>query len=231
MRLVVLPGVLRPPSDSRLLIATMREHGLARGATVADPFTGSGVLAIAAALAGARGVCAVDLSRRACLNARLNAALNRARIEVRRGDLFSPLRGRRFDLILANPPYVPGIEPAAARGAARAWEGGADGRELVDRFCAAVPSHLRPGGSVLVVQSSLTGEAETLGALEAGGLDAEVVARERGPLGPIVSARAPELEARGLLAANEREEEILVIRARAASVTVPKVMQASGVGE
>ena len=233
MRVIVLPGVLRPPSDARLLVSAMRRLGLARGAEVGDVFTGSGVLAIAAAQEGARAVCAVDLSRRACLNARMNAALNRVAVEVLRGDLFEPLRGRRFDLIVANPPYVPGVSPAEARGAARAWEGGPGGRELVERFCRAAPRHLRPGGSALLVHSSLTGEAQTLKDLAAGGLEPEVVARARGPLGRVLRARAEALEACGVLAPGEREEEILVIRGKAPSrsTTVPSAMQASAVGE
>jgi release factor glutamine methyltransferase len=64
-----------------------------------------------------------------------------------------------------------------------------------------------------MVVSSLTGEQETLAALRAGGLAPEVVARRRGPLGPIVSARAEALERRGVLAPGQREEEMLVIAA------------------
>jgi release factor glutamine methyltransferase len=209
-----LPGVFRPPSDSWLLAGVMRERGLARDARVLDVFTGSGVLAVAAGLAGAREVTAVDVSRRAALCAALNGRVNGTRVRARRGDLFDPVRWESFDLITANPPYVPGDEVPAA-GAARAWEGGFDGRALVNRFTAEAAGHLSPGGSVLMVVSSLTGEAETLQLLDEGGLEAEVVARERGPLGPLVSARAELLEERGLLAPGEREEEMLVIEARA----------------
>lgn len=194
----------------------MRDRGLAEGARVLDVFTGSGVLAVAAALGGAREVTAVDISRRAALCARANGRLNGHRVRALHGDLFEPVRGERFDLVTANPPYVPSADdelPAA--GAARAWEGGRDGRLLVDRFAAGVAEHLASGGRVLMVVSSLTGEEETLAALRAGGLDPQVVARERGPLGPLVSARAAMLERRGLLAPGEREEDMLVIEARA----------------
>jgi release factor glutamine methyltransferase len=124
------------------------------------------------------------------------------------------VRWEAFDLITANPPYVPGDEVPAS-GAARAWEGGRTGRELIDRFAAQAAEHLTPDGRVLMVVSSLTGEEETLAALHAGGLEPEVVARERGPLGPLVSARVEMLEERGLLAPGERQEEMLVIEARA----------------
>jgi release factor glutamine methyltransferase len=216
VRLVTLPGVFRPPSDSWLVVDTIREHDLARDRSVLDVFTGSGVLAVSAALAGARAVTAVDLSRRAVLSTRLNARLNGVRVDARRGDIFEPVAGRRFDLILANPPYVPGTsDELPVRGSARAWEAGRDGRALLDRFCPGIARHLAPGGRVLIVQSSLSGERKTLTALAAGGLEAEVLVRRRGGLGPIVSARAAELESRGLLAPGDRTEELLVIEGRA----------------
>lgn len=215
MRLVTLPGVFRPPSDSWLLAGLVRESGAAQGASVLDVFTGSGILAVSAALAGARDTTAVDLSRRAVLTARINARLNGVRVDGIRGDVFEPVRGRRFDLVLANPPYVPSEDDALpVRGRARAWEAGADGRALLDRFCPAVAEHLEPGGRVLIVQSSLAGEDETCAALAATGLETQVVARRRGPLGPIVSSRADMLERRGLLAPGEREEDVIVVEGK-----------------
>ena len=217
MRTVVLPGVLRPPSDARLVVAAMEEHDLPRGASVLDVFTGSGILAVSAAMLGARAVTATDISRRAVLNARLNGVLNRVRLRARRGDLFAPVTGERFDLVLANPPYVPGADDELpAGGAERAWEGGRSGRLLIDRFCAEVASHLSPGGSVLIVHSSLCGEDPTRDTLREVGLEVDVLSRERGPLGPITRARAQLLERRGLLGPGEREEEMLVIRGHSA---------------
>jgi release factor glutamine methyltransferase len=200
-----------------MLIGVMRERGLAAGADALDLFTGSGVIAVAAGLAGARSVTAVDISRRAALCASVNGRLNGTRVRGLSGDLFAPVAGRRFDLITANPPYVPGAEDELpAVGAARAWEGGPDGRALVARFSAEAAGHLAPGGTVLMVVSSLTGEAETLDALRRGGLVPEVAARHRGPFGPIVAARAELLERRGVLEPGQREEDMLVIAASGA---------------
>jgi release factor glutamine methyltransferase len=135
---------------------------------------------------------------------------------VRRGDLFAPVGDARFDLVLANPPYVPGpSDRLPRRGAELAWEAGGDGRAVLDRLCAELGAHLEPGGSALIVHSSLAGEHQSLESLAATGLDPEVAARRRGPLGPIVAARAELLERRGLLAPGERTEELIVIRARA----------------
>jgi len=216
VRIFTLPGVFQPRSDAWLLAAAMRREGLALGARTLELFAGSGAIAVAAAQAGAREVVVVDVSRRALLSARVNARLNGVRLRALRGDLFAALAGEAFDLILANPPYLPSGEDALPRrGAARAWEGGRNGRALLDRLCTEAPAHLRPGGTLLLVQSSLCGEAPTLEALRAGGLRTAVLARERGPLGPLLRARAQELEARGLLAPGEREEELLVIAGRA----------------
>jgi release factor glutamine methyltransferase len=217
VRIITLPGVFQPHSDARLLAAAMRERGLAVGARVLEVFAGSGAIAVAAAREGATEVTVVDVSRRALLSAWVNARRNGARVRVRRGDLFAPVAGERFDLILANPPYVPSPADALPRtGAARAWEGGGDGRLLLDRLCAEAPAHLNPGGTLLLVQSSVCGERATLDRLEAAGLHAERVAAERGPLGPLMRERAPLLAARGLLEPGQREEDLLVLAGRAA---------------
>ncbi|MBB4662280.1 HemK2/MTQ2 family protein methyltransferase [Conexibacter arvalis] len=215
VRIAAPPGVFRPRSDALLLAAAMRERGLARGARVLDLFTGSGVLAVVAGLEGASAVTAVDLSRRAVVAARLNGRRNGVRLRALRGDLFAPVAGERFDLIVANPPYLPGADELPRGGAARAWEGGADGRLLVDRLCDGVRGHLAPGGRLLLVQSSLTGEAETLDRLASAGLRPRVLARRRGPLGPLARARSAALRAAGRLAPDADAEELLVIEAAA----------------
>lgn len=214
MRILTLPGVFQPHSDTRLLAAAMAQRGLASGARVLEVFAGSGAVAVAAAREGAREVVAVDVSRRALATVRLNAWRNGVgeRVRVRRGDLLAPVAGERFDLVVANPPYLPGDGDALPRaGAARAWEGGRDGRLLLDRLIGGAPACLRPGGTLLLVQSSLCGEQETLERLAAAGFEPRVLARRRGPLGPLTAARAELLEARGLLAPGEREEDVLVI--------------------
>jgi release factor glutamine methyltransferase len=217
MRLITVPGVFKPRSDS-LLLAELAAARVRAGATALDPFTGSGVLAIAAAAAGARAT-AIDVSRRAVACVSLNARLNGVRVAARRGDMFGPVAGQRFDLIVANPPYVPGPVDGPVRGAARAWEGGDDGRTLIDRLCDEVAEHLEPGGELLMIHSHVCGEEATRGRLASAGLEVEVIERRTGPLGPLMAARRAELEQRGLLARGAREEELLVFSARAAGRT------------
>ena len=115
-----------------------------------DLCTGSGCLAILAALAFPHArIDAVDLSAGALALARRNVATHRLgdRIALHRGDLFQPLAGRRYDLILSNPPYVD------ARGMARlppeyrheprlALAAGDDGLDLVRRILQEAPRHL-----------------------------------------------------------------------------------------
>jgi release factor glutamine methyltransferase len=217
MRLVVPPGVFRPISDTWLLADALDREPLPPGARVLDLCSGSGALAVRAALGGeARAVSAVDVSRRAVLTIRLNAALNGVRVRAVRGDLLDAVAGERFDAIVSNPPYVPAAtDDLPARGLARAWDAGRDGRALLDRICAAAPRHLAPGGVILLVHSSLLGYDATAGALAAAGLEVDVADRERGPLGPLMRAR----RAAGVIPPVDRED-ILVVRARKAATTI-----------
>jgi release factor glutamine methyltransferase len=203
--------VWRPSTDARLLASLVAERRLAADADVLEVFTGSGALAVAAALSGARSVTAVDISRRALLTVRVNARRNGARVRALRGDLFGPVAGETFDLILANPPYFPAGGTLPTRGPARAWEGGFDGRALVDRLCEEAPRHLRPGGTLLVVHNAMTGERQTRERLEAGGLRTEVRLRHRGPYGPVGRAAAALLRERGH--EPPEQDEIVVISA------------------
>jgi release factor glutamine methyltransferase len=177
--------------------------------------TGSGAVALEMAAAGA-GVTAIDVSRRSVATVRLNAVLRGLRVRALRGSLFAPVAGETFDLIATNPPYVPApTDDLPEHGARRAWDAGRDGRALIDPICDGAAAHLKPGGSILIVHSSLCGTDATLTRLRAAGLNAEVVARHRGPLGPLMLARVEQLEAGGALQPGEREEDLVVIRGRA----------------
>jgi release factor glutamine methyltransferase len=217
VRLVIPPGVFKPPSDAFLLARSLRDH--APGADVLDLCTGSGVLAVAAGLAGAQSVTAVDISRRAVLAARLNGALNGVRIRARRGDLLNAVPGEQFDVIVANPPYLPELA-GDPRGLERATEAGFDGRRFVDRVIEQAPEHLRPGGVLLLVHSSVNGVQPSLERIERNGMAPDVAACHRGPFGPILRRRAPILEDRGLIARGEREEDVVVVRGRVPVATV-----------
>jgi release factor glutamine methyltransferase len=209
VNLVTLPGVFRPISDSWMLAEAVAREGLAPGARTLDLCTGSGVAAIAAAQAGA-DASAVDRSLRALVATSLNASRNGCEVRVHRGHLFGPVNGERFDLISANPPYVPHPDPRPPRrGAARAWQAGLDGRLVLDEICAGAATHLRPGGVLLLVHSSLVDERSTIERLERTGLVVSVPERHRGPLGPLMAAQ----QRTGLLPPEVEDEDVVVIRA------------------
>lgn len=206
------PGVYRAESDTDVVIDAMRRGGYAVGRHVLDLCTGSGAIALAAARAGATSVTAVDLSLRSVLAARANSLLRRAGVDVRHGDLFAPVRDRRFDLVVANPPYVPaatGVLPRHRK--ARCWDGGVDGRTVLDRICAGAADAVAPDGHVLLVHSALCGTQRTVDALTAAGFSAVVLSRAMIPFGPVLRARAAMLEARGLIGPGDRIEELVVV--------------------
>jgi release factor glutamine methyltransferase len=215
VRLVRLPGVFRPRSDTWMLARLVVESLPGPGASMLELCTGSGAVALKAAAAGAE-VTAVDISQRSVATVALNARLRRLRVDVLRGSLFEPVPGRRFDLIATNPPYVPAPRDSLpTRGAARAWDAGRTGRALIDPICDAAHRHLSPGGAILIIHSSLCGTEETVARLAGTGLEVDVPLRSRGPLGPLMLARVEQLEASGALAPGEREEEIVIVRGRA----------------
>ncbi|WP_020117157.1 HemK2/MTQ2 family protein methyltransferase [Streptomyces canus] len=210
---LVLPGVYGPQEDTALLAGALSEEPLPPGADVLDVGTGTGALALQAAHRGSR-VTAVDVSWRAVCTARANAWLTGASIRVRRGNLFHPVRGQSFDLILSNPPYVPaptGVRPP--RGKARAWDAGHDGRFVLDRVCREAPALLRPGGVLLIVHSELSDSGRTVGHLREAGLKAAVTRRHRIAFGPVLRTRKDWLRERGLLSAADEKEELVVVRA------------------
>jgi ribosomal protein L3 glutamine methyltransferase len=124
---------------------------------VLDLCTGSGCLAILAAFAFPHAhIDATDLSAGALALARRNVRMHRLddRIALHRGDLFKPLAGRRYDLILSNPPYVDThgmarLPPEYRHEPRLALAAGHDGLDLVRRILQEVPRHLTKNGALL----------------------------------------------------------------------------------
>ena len=103
--------MFRPRSDTWLLAGAARAQQAS--GRVLELCAGPAYAGIAAARASGSRLTTVDVCAGAVLNARLNAWLNGVVIDARRGDLFASVAGERFDLILANAPYVPGPPPPA----------------------------------------------------------------------------------------------------------------------
>ncbi|GAA1356338.1 methyltransferase [Catellatospora bangladeshensis] len=205
----------RPQEDTWLVAEALAVAGVTPGARVLDACAGTGALGVAAGLAGAGRVTAVDRSRRAVCTAWLNARVRGLPVQARRGD-FGDLVGRgRFDVVLANPPYVPaaGTSP---KGRARAWDAGPRGRMVLDRLCAVLPLLLADKGMALVVHSTMCDEDVTLHQLRGAGLKASVVARRTVPFGPVLRSRVDWLVANGFIEEGQDSEELVVVRADAA---------------
>lgn len=213
--LVRLPAVYAPSADSMLLADAVAAEALG-GARVLDLCTGTGVVAVTAKRAGAADVAAVDVSRRAVLAARLNLWGVGGRSTVRRGDLFAAAPDGEYDLIASNPPYVPSRHDALpGRGAARAWNGGRDGRSVVDRICDEAPERLRPRGRMLLVHGDVADPGRTVDRLVRSGLDVSIVARRDVPYGPVMIRRAARLREARLIGEGPPVEQLVVIRAEA----------------
>ncbi|MEV4644778.1 HemK2/MTQ2 family protein methyltransferase [Saccharopolyspora sp. NPDC049357] len=213
MRLLRTSAVYRPQGDTWLLARALGDAGIEPGSRVLDVGTGTGALALAAARTGAREVTAVDVSIAAVAVAGLNAWLRGLPVRAERGDALARDYADPFDVVLANPPYVPAQGSGPPRGAARAWDAGYDGRAVIDRLCVRAPELLGGGGTLLLVQSDLADVEATLARLRAGGLKAAVVDRQAQAFGPVLDERAAVLEERGLIRRGQRCEELVVIRA------------------
>lgn len=215
---VAAPDVYRPQEDSHLLIDTLERTTVVVGRRVVDLCTGSGVVAIAAAGLGAEEVTAWDVSEDAVDCARRNAAEAGADVDVRHGSFDNALVDGPYDVVVSNPPYVPtpsaiDLTIPADADPAWSWDGGDDGRIIVDPLCAMAPKLLTDGGTMLLVQSEFTGIEQSIESLRAGGLKADVVAWQLIPFGPVLTSCAPWLEATGRLSEGRRMEELVVIRA------------------
>ena len=152
--------VIVPRSPFAELVAARFEPWIdpARVSRILDIGTGSGCIAIACAKAfpDAR-VDAVDLSPEALAVARRNVARHEVgdRLELLQGDVFGPLVGRRYDLIVSNPPYVSDDEMAGLPEEYRhepdlALRAGGDGLDVVRRILDGAASHLEQDGAIFV---------------------------------------------------------------------------------
>lgn len=154
----VSSGVLIPRPETELLvdIALRRKVGAGTTATarILDLGTGSGCLAITLALEIPQAqVTALDASAVALAVARDNAQRLGARLRLLQSDWYSALAGERFDLIVANPPYIADADPHLAAGDLRyepraALASGSDGLEAIRLIVADAAQYLVPGGQL-----------------------------------------------------------------------------------
>ena len=178
------------PAEDTFLIA--EKMSVTEDDAVLEIGTGCGILAVLAA-DKAKSVVAVDINPHALKCASRNAETNRVneKIEFRQGDLFQPIkRDERFSLILFNSPYLPSEPDEEKSWIGKAWAGGPNGRQVIDRFIADAPRWLADEGKILLVQSSLSDVNRTLAMFKERNLQAMVVAQIKVPFESIVLIEA-----------------------------------------
>jgi release factor glutamine methyltransferase len=170
----VTPAVLIPRHDTEVLVTEgVKRGGEAR--SILDIGSGSGCVAIALAKALPESeICSVDISAEALAVARDNAQRNGAAVQFFQGSLFEPFAGRRFDMVVSNPPYIPAAELTTLQLEVRGFEplsaldGGVDGLDFYRCITERAPEHLNPGGWLLFEVGA--GQApDVLGLLQGGG--------------------------------------------------------------
>ena len=188
----VTPDVLIPRPETELLVDAVLERmrqRLKSRAKIIDLGTGSGAIAVCLAkkLPEAQ-ISAVDISSAALRVARANAERHGVadRIRFLHGDLFAPLaeERERFDLIVANPPYIRSGDVAKLEPEIREWEpiaaldGGRDGLDLYRRIASQCHSHLTATGHVLLEIADTTGQAAMQIFANAGGFEPAQLVRD-----------------------------------------------------
>jgi methylase of polypeptide subunit release factors len=150
MPILVLPGVMNPKlfRTGAFLAETLTADLIGAEAAVMDMGTGTGIGALAAAR-WAQQVVGVDIEETAVRCARINVLLNRLedKIAICQGDLFAPVPGQQFDVILFNPPFYRGTPTG---GFSTAWRA----ENTVERFAAGLRQHLKVTGFALVILST-----------------------------------------------------------------------------
>jgi release factor glutamine methyltransferase len=170
--------VYEPAEDSFLLADAALEEA-EPGMLILEVGAGSGfVSAVLKANINGIRVFATEINPHAARCAKANG------IEVILTDLFNGLksgsRGASFDLVLFNPPYLPTSEDEKVPGWLNyAFDGGASGRETLDRFLDEVGDYLKPGGEILVLISSITGFEAVKEKMMRSGFEVDVVRRKK----------------------------------------------------
>ena len=166
------------PSDDTFLLAENLE--IKKGQSVLEIGTGSGLVSMYASLL-TDDVTATDINYNALELAEKNFKLNNiGTIKLAFGDLFEPVKDRKFDVILFNTPYLPTDSDDIINDDLNyAFDGGLDGRKVIDRFINQVSNHLNDKGIVQIIQSSLSDNDRTLDMFDRNGFVAEIAESEK----------------------------------------------------
>jgi release factor glutamine methyltransferase len=152
----ITADVLIPRPETETLVEACLSR-LAPPASCLDLGTGSGAIAITLACERPElEITATDSSAAALEVARANAKSLAASVEFLQGHWYAPVAGRRFDLVVANPPYIAAHDQHLEQGDLRfeprgaLTDGSADGLDSIRIIVAQAPGHLNPGGRILI---------------------------------------------------------------------------------
>ena len=169
-------NVYIPAEDSYLLADNLM---IEKNQSVLEIGTGSGIVAMYASRL-TDNITVTDINFDACQLAEKNFKANGIEnIEILFGNLFEPVKNRKFDVILFNTPYLPTEDDEVLDDTINyAFDGGLNGRKVIDLFLDEMGNHLNDGGIVQLIQSSLSGNDETLARLDELGFIAEIAEKE-----------------------------------------------------
>lgn len=171
------PPALRPSEYTAALIRRLQVRAdWVRGVAALEMGVGSGVVLAALGALGAASLTGIDIEPDAVAAgaALLDATGHGAIADLHAGDMWQPVAGRRFDLVVANLPHFP-MPPQAVGDRRPSWSsGGAEGRRLLDPFLAGLAPHLAPGGRAVVMHNAFIGLGRTTALLAAAGLGCRV---------------------------------------------------------
>lgn len=150
-------SVLIPRPETEHLVETalayIREHSPAR---IIDVGTGCGAIAISVSLEGGQQILASDISLPALKVAQRNRQKHAARVSFFAADLLAAIHPASIDLLLSNPPYVPGADAANMQTEVRDWEphmalfAGDSGFEIYRRLITQAEAAVKPGGGLMM---------------------------------------------------------------------------------
>jgi len=169
-------AALRPSEYTAALVQALRaEPSRVCGVRALEIGCGSGVVLAVLGSLGASALCGIDIEEDAIATGRALLRDLGYEAEIHQGDMWRPVAGRRFDLIVANLPHFP-MDHFEVAGRLSTWSsGGIDGRELLDPFLEGLSDHLAINGRALITHNAFIDVGRSRHILERYGLAMHIV--------------------------------------------------------